>query len=52
MSKRTLSIAAIPGDGIGPEVIDAGMELLKAVASATAAFRSSLSGSTGVRIAI
>lgn len=39
MSKRTLSIAAIPGDGIGPEVIDAGMEVLKAVAKRDSGFQ-------------
>ncbi len=39
MPKRTLSIAAIPGDGIGPEVIDAGMNVLKAVAQRDGGFQ-------------
>ena len=29
---KTYRIAAIPGDGIGPEVIDAGVEVLQALA--------------------
>ncbi|MGB1036659.1 MAG: isocitrate/isopropylmalate family dehydrogenase, partial [Candidatus Puniceispirillales bacterium] len=29
---KTYQIAAIPADGIGPEVIDAGLEVLEAVA--------------------
>ena len=29
---KTYHIAAIPADGIGPEVIDAGLEVLEAVA--------------------
>ncbi|HEY1930742.1 MAG TPA: tartrate dehydrogenase [Acetobacteraceae bacterium] len=35
---RTHSIAAIPGDGIGPEVIDAGLEVLDAVAARDGGF--------------
>lgn len=38
MSKRVINIAAIPGDGIGPEVIDAGMEVLHAVAARDGGF--------------
>jgi tartrate dehydrogenase/decarboxylase/D-malate dehydrogenase len=38
MTTRTLKIAAIPGDGIGPEVIDAGMEVLQAVAERDGGF--------------
>ena len=30
---KTYKIAAIPGDGIGTEVIDAGVEVLKALAT-------------------
>ena len=30
---RTHTIAAIPGDGIGPEVISAGLEVLEACAA-------------------
>ena len=30
---KTYRIAAIPGDGIGSEVVDAGVEVLKALAS-------------------
>jgi tartrate dehydrogenase/decarboxylase/D-malate dehydrogenase len=35
---RKYRIAAIPGDGIGPEVIDAGLEVLAAVAEADGGF--------------
>ncbi|MDP4795563.1 MAG: tartrate dehydrogenase [Rhodospirillales bacterium] len=38
MSKRAIKIAAIPGDGIGPEVIDAGMEVLMAIAGRDGGF--------------
>lgn len=38
MSKPTIKIAAIPGDGIGTEVIDAGMEVLHAVAERDGSF--------------
>ncbi len=31
----TLDLAVVPGDGIGPEVVDAGLELLRAVAAAS-----------------
>ena len=33
MAMRAYSIAAIPGDGIGAEVIDAGVKVLHAVAA-------------------
>ena len=36
---RTHSIAAMGGDGIGPEVIDAGVEVLRAVAAADGGFQ-------------
>ena len=36
--RNTYSIACIPADGIGPEVISAGVEVLKAVASADGTF--------------
>ena len=35
---KTYRIATIPGDGIGKEVIPAGDEVLKALASASRAF--------------
>ena len=35
---KTYKIAAIPGDGIGTEVIDAGVEVLKALATREASF--------------
>jgi tartrate dehydrogenase/decarboxylase / D-malate dehydrogenase len=35
---KTYKIAAIPGDGIGPEVIDAGVEVLKALAKRDGTF--------------
>lgn len=38
MHARTINIAAIPGDGIGAEVIDAGMEVLNAVAERDGGF--------------
>ncbi|HEX7707022.1 MAG TPA: isocitrate/isopropylmalate family dehydrogenase, partial [Thermoanaerobaculia bacterium] len=31
MSKKTRKIAVVPGDGIGPEVVDAGMRVLEKV---------------------
>lgn len=36
---RTYEIAAIPGDGIGPEVIDTGLRVLKALAERDGGFR-------------
>ena len=36
---KTYAIATIPGDGIGKEVVPAGVEVLEALASATAASR-------------
>jgi tartrate dehydrogenase/decarboxylase / D-malate dehydrogenase len=36
---KTYKIAAIPGDGIGPEVISAGLEVLQALAKRDAGFR-------------
>lgn len=38
MSETTIKIAAIPGDGIGTEVIEAGMEVLHAVAERDGSF--------------
>ena len=35
---RTYRIAAIPGDGVGPEVVDAGVEVLQALAQREGAF--------------
>ena len=35
---KTYRIAAIPGDGIGPEVVNAGVEVLKALAAREGAF--------------
>jgi tartrate dehydrogenase/decarboxylase/D-malate dehydrogenase len=35
---KTYMIAAIPGDGVGPEVVDAGVEVLKALAKREGAF--------------
>ena len=35
---KTYAIAAIPGDGIGPEVVDAGVEVLEAVAKRDGGF--------------
>lgn len=35
---KKFKIAAVPGDGIGPEVIDAGVEVLQAAAAAGAGF--------------
>lgn len=35
---KKYKIAAVPGDGIGPEVIDAGVEVLEALASGNAGF--------------
>lgn len=37
-SSRTYSIAAIPADGIGPEVIEAGIEALSALAESLGSF--------------
>ncbi len=36
---KTYSIASIPADGIGPEVISAGVEVLEALATALGRFR-------------
>lgn len=36
--RRTHNIACMPADGIGPEVISAGVEVLKAIASADGTF--------------
>ena len=36
---RTYSIAAIPADGIGPEVISAGVEVLRALERQTSALK-------------
>ena len=36
---KTYQIAAIPGDGIGQEVVPAGQEVLQALAGASSAFR-------------
>ena len=44
---KTYTIATIPGDGIGKEVVPAGAEVLEALASATAASASSSRTSTG-----
>ncbi|KAI5195626.1 hypothetical protein AUEXF2481DRAFT_67864 [Aureobasidium subglaciale EXF-2481] len=38
MSSKSYKIACIPADGIGPEVIDAGVEVLKALSAASKAF--------------
>ena len=38
---KTYRIAAIPGDGIGTEVVSAGIEVLHALASAKVVFNSS-----------
>lgn len=37
-TKKTYSIASIPADGIGPEVIEAGIEVLKALAETLQTF--------------
>ena len=37
-SKKAYSIASIPADGIGPEVIGAGIEVMKALAEALGSF--------------
>ena len=39
MTMRTHKIAAIPGDGIGVEVVDAGLEVLQALAERDGGFR-------------
>ncbi len=39
MTLRTLRIAAIPADGIGPEVVEAALEALAALAAADGGFR-------------
>ncbi len=39
MTKRTFRIAAIPGDGIGTEVVSAGIEVLEAIAHRYGAFQ-------------
>lgn len=36
---KTHSIACIPADGIGPEVIDAGVEVLKTLSNASGSFK-------------
>ncbi len=36
---RSYRIASVPADGIGPEVIDAGLEVLDAVASRDGGFK-------------
>ncbi|KAI5244860.1 tartrate dehydrogenase [Aureobasidium subglaciale] len=38
MSSKSYKIACIPADGIGPEVIDAGVEVLKALSATSKAF--------------
>jgi isocitrate/isopropylmalate dehydrogenase len=45
---KSYKIAAIPGDGIGTEVISAGVEVLHALAKREGAFSSSSIISTGV----
>lgn len=37
-AKKTYSIASIPADGIGPEVVEAGIEVLKALAETQQTF--------------
>lgn len=37
-AKKSYSIASIPADGIGPEVVDAGIEVLKALAEVQQSF--------------
>lgn len=37
-TKKSYSIAAMPGDGIGPEVIEAGIDVLKALAETQQGF--------------
>lgn len=37
-SKKAYSIASIPADGIGPEVVEAGIEVLKALADTLQTF--------------
>lgn len=38
-SKKSYSIAAMPGDGIGPEVIEAGIDVLKVIAEVQQGFQ-------------
>jgi tartrate dehydrogenase/decarboxylase / D-malate dehydrogenase len=38
MSRRQYRIACIPGDGIGPEVIDAALQILQAASQASSEF--------------
>lgn len=38
-TKKSYSIAAMPGDGIGPEVIEAGIDVLKALAEVQQGFQ-------------
>ena len=38
LSLKTYKIAAIPADGIGPEVIDAGVRVLQALAARDSGF--------------
>ena len=45
---KTYRIAAIPGDGIGKEVIPAGQKVLEALAAAGKSFALSSRSSTGV----
>ena len=40
---KTYSIATIPGDGIGKEVVPAGRQVLEALAASSSAFRFELS---------
>ncbi|MEP3124908.1 MAG: isocitrate/isopropylmalate family dehydrogenase, partial [Nisaea sp.] len=35
---KKYQIAAVPGDGIGPEVVDAGVEILESLASSSEEF--------------
>ena len=37
-TKKSYSIASIPADGIGPEVVEAGIEVLKALAETQQSF--------------
>ena len=46
---RSHKIAAIPGDGIGPEVIAAGLEVLEACAERDGGFALDVPISTGAR---
>ena len=46
---REYKIAAVPGDGIGPEVIAAGLEVLEACAKRDGGFKLKVENSTGAR---